>query len=43
MATFLASRLANGGRLGASRSDPQRSRIKRIRYREACSADSIHA
>lgn len=43
MAIFPMLRLASGGRPGALSSNPYRSRIKRIRYREACSADSIHA
>ena len=43
MAIFPASRLANGGLPGTSRSKYYGSRIGHIYRREACSADSVHA
>jgi len=43
MEIFPISKLANGGRQGTSHSKYYRLLIKHVCYREACSADSIHA
>jgi hypothetical protein len=43
MATSPTSRLVIGGQQGTLRLNPHRPRIRHVLYREACSADAVHA